>query len=102
MNREELEAWGLASIGFAQGVYKEFIKPEMTAERAIGALGVGISLYELVCPPNEMISHGFDRMIDKHPVATRVAIGYTALHLANLLPEKLDLFSQTSQFIKKQ
>lgn len=88
---ENLEAWGLGLAGLSLGVYKEIIEPHVTAERAwLGILG-GVAIYEAIAPKNHLLSEGVDRMIEKHPVATRLAIGYVSAHLINVLPEKFDL-----------
>lgn len=62
----------------------------------IGTLA-GVALWDVFCKDGETWSEGVDRFIEKHPVATPLAIGYTALHLANMLPERLDLFHQATK-----
>lgn len=99
--KESSEALALGVIGAIQGVFREVIQPELTAERTWVGLGVVIGLHEALCGSNEMLSHGVDRMIEKHPVATRLAIGVTALHLANLLPEKIDPISRFANLVKR-
>lgn len=89
---EDGEALKLGLVGLSLGLYKEFIEPQITAERAWAGLIGGIALYEAIAPKNHLLSEGVDRMIEKHPIATRAVIGYTALHLANALPKQLDLF----------
>lgn len=44
-----------------------------------------VVLWELSCCEGQLLSQGVDRAIVKHPVATRLAIAVTALHLANVL-----------------
>lgn len=68
--------------------------PSRPAEKAIKVGTLAIAAYELLCPPEETISEGTDRYIEKHPILTRAIIGYTALHLMNWLPKELDLFHQ--------
>lgn len=97
--RESREALLLGAVGAARGIYREVIQPEITAERAWAGLISGIVLYEAVAPQNHLLSEGVDRMIDKHPVATRAVIGYTALHLCNAFEihpvlKKIDIFSK--------
>lgn len=65
----------------------------------IGTLG-SVALWDLVCPDKQTFSEGFDGFIDKHPILSRVAMGYTALHLMNLLPERIDVFHQISKLKK--
>lgn len=98
MNRELIEAYTLGGVGAVQGIFKEYVQPELTARRGWIAIAVGVTAYELACPKNELLSEGVDRAIDKHPVAIPLAIGYVAAHLCNLLPEKLDLFTQITKF----
>lgn len=64
----------------------------VTANEAWLALGAGILAYELIAPPGQLLSESVDRGLEKHPLLTTVVIGYTALHLANLLPKNADLF----------
>jgi hypothetical protein len=100
IDNEMLETYALAFVGGAQGVFKYYIRPEMTAKRAWAVLGASVALYELLCPEGEMLSHGVDKALEKHPVAVTAAIGYTALHLANLLPEEIDLFHHAANLMK--
>lgn len=56
----------------------------------------GVALYDILCPRNETLSERLDPILE-HPVgrlATYSVVGTTALHLCNLLPEKLDPFSR--------
>lgn len=73
----------------------------LTARRAWAGLAAGVVAYEIACPNGELMSEGVDRALEKHPVLTMLAIGATALHLANLLPEQIDPFHQTLKFLKK-
>lgn len=75
----------------------ERLRNKLTAEKAIKYGSVAIAAYEIICPDTHTISEGVDRLIEKHPILTRAVIGYTALHLMNLLPEKLDLFHQATK-----
>lgn len=100
IDNEMLETYALAGIGAVTGVFKYYVQPELTAARAWAVLGASVALYEVLCPKDEMLSHGVDKALEKHPVAVTAAIGYTALHLANLLPTELDLFHHTANLIK--
>lgn len=95
------ETYALATYGLAKGVYKEYIEPQITAERAWAGLIGGIAVYEAIAPKNHLLSHGVDRMLEKHPIATRAIIGYTALHLVNAIPEKYDPISKLGGFIQQ-
>lgn len=86
----------LASAGAISSIWK-YYKPELVT----GGLVASALAYDLLCKPGGTISEAVDGIIDKHPVATRVAIGATALHLANAIPEKYDVISQAFKQIKK-
>lgn len=59
---------------------------------AITGLVVGVAAYDFLCPKGETISEGVDRLMENHKAATLTVIGVTALHLANILPERYDPF----------
>lgn len=62
---------------------------------AVGAIVGSALIYDAVCTPGETFSEWFDPLIEQggwKATATRLAIGVTACHLANLLPEKADPF----------
>lgn len=71
---------------------KRLEHPQITAKNSWLALGAGVLAYELVCPSGELLSEGIDRAIDKYPKAVPFAIGYTALHLMNMLPKEVDAY----------
>lgn len=83
----------LAGVGLVKGVYEVF-KPELSAKRAWAAIGLGVLAYELACPQGELLSEGADVAVTGHPYLTRAAIGITALHLANIIPERYDPIHQ--------
>lgn len=61
--------------------------------------------YEITSPPGETLSEGLDEFVDSENKlvkwGTRAIIGYTALHLMNMLPEKLDAYHQLSVLKEK-
>jgi Ca2+/Na+ antiporter len=61
---------------------------------AWGALIGGIVAWDLLCENGETLSERVDAGLNNHPVATRLAIGMTALHLMNVLPPQIDLIHQ--------
>ncbi|WNM68325.1 hypothetical protein SEA_TIERRA_36 [Mycobacterium phage Tierra] len=61
-----------------------------SSDRAWLALGAGVAAYEISCPRGELLSEGVDRYLSHRPWATRVVVVGLALHLLNLLPERLD------------
>lgn len=87
----------LAGAGAAKGAWEHYVKPELTAERAWVGMAAAITVYEIACPKGQTLSEGVDRVMNKHPLAVPLAIGYVAAHLCNLLPEKLDLFHAVTQ-----
>lgn len=101
MNRETAEAYTLAGVGAVQGAWKYYIKPELTAKRAWGAILTGVTIYELTCPQGETLSEGVDRLLDKSKLWA-IPVGYTALHLMNMLPEKIDLFHQVTEVLNER
>lgn len=87
--------YALAAVGAAQGLWK-YYKPELV----LGALVGSAVAYDLACKPGGTISEAVDGIIEKHPLTTRLAIGATALHLANLIP-KPDTFDPIHIVFKK-
>lgn len=90
----------LAALGAAQGYYKYYVQPELTAGRAWTALAMGIVAYEVACPDGQLMSQGCHRLLETHPILTRAVIGITALHLAGTLPPKLDPFHLGLKLLK--
>ncbi len=80
----------------------ERLRNSLTAERAIKWGITAITAFELACNDGETISEGTDKIIEKHPILTRAVIGYTALHLMNLLPEELDLFHHATKLKRNE
>lgn len=89
-----------AAAGAAEGIYKYYVKPEITAKRSWAVLGGFVLLHDVLCSNGQTLSEGADRALDRHPVLTRVAIGLTALHLANALPPTLDPIHQAVELMK--
>lgn len=52
----------------------------------------GILAWELFCPENEMLSHGFDNFLEQHPMVTWTVTLVTVGHLLNVLPRPVDPF----------
>lgn len=59
---------------------------------AWGVLGASVAVYEYYAPDNELLSNAVDRALERPigRVLVAGAIGATALHLLNLLPERYD------------
>lgn len=60
---------------------------------------LGILVYELFCPRGQMLSESLDRRLERAPRLTEALIAYTALHCANRLPPRLDLFHQFARLL---
>lgn len=98
MERETLEAYGLASIGVCKGVYEVFIKDSVKnweqKEWAIAGLVGGVICYDLlVAKDGQTISEGVDSLLERGGVSRAVTLGaiaITAGHLANIIPQKYD------------
>lgn len=95
MDKETVQAWALGSAGAAQGVWR-YYKPEL----AWGVLAASVIAYDLACKPGETLSEAADSAIESHPLLTRVAIGATALHLANAIPDRIDPIHRAFKAIK--
>lgn len=66
------------------------------------ALIAGIVAWEVTCAEGELLSHGFDRLLERHPVWPRVAVLAVALHLINWLPERFDPFAVAFRFTRRE
>ncbi|GAA1598893.1 hypothetical protein [Nocardia ninae] len=64
----------------------------LTGERALIGLAVAILAYEIAAPEGQLISHAFDRLLERHRTATTFAVVYTAAHILNILPPRVDLY----------
>jgi hypothetical protein len=62
----------------------------LTASNGWKGLIAAITVYEVVCAEDELLSRGFDRLLVKHPVWPRVVVLALALHLINLIPKRVD------------
>src|SRR5688572_22119396 len=104
MTTEMASTYGHAAFGAVEGAVEHFVKPVFTemrpATRAWGALIGGVALYDLTCPKGETLSEGVDRSLEASKLATTAAVGITALHLLNILPERIDPFSRFLKAIK--
>lgn len=56
-----------------------------------------IGIYEVLCPNGAMLCEVLDSHIARQPLLMRAIIFYTALHAANLLPERYDVIYQTAK-----
>lgn len=67
---------------------------------AWGVLGAGVLAYEVTCPQGETLSEGLDDLLEKSTTkaAIMAAVGVTALHLVNILPQKIDPYHQLTRY----
>lgn len=98
--KEQHETYLLAGVGAVLGSWQYYVRPELTAKRAWLGLGLAIGLYELACPDGQTLSEGVDKALQQRRALTIAAIGVTAAHLANMLPEQIDPFTQGLKLIK--
>lgn len=64
-------------------------------------LAAGVAAYDILCPKGETLSEAVDRGLEtKYKALIYAGIGMTALHLANLLPEKADPFHYATKLKK--
>lgn len=63
---------------------------EVRAGHGWAVLGAGVLAWEVLCAEGEMLSHGFDRLIARHPVWPRVVVVLVAAHVGNLIPARFD------------
>lgn len=75
-------------------------RERLTAKGAWAAIGLGVLAYELGCPAGQTLSEGIDQALETHPLLIKLAVGVTALHLINALPERVDPFSHALKLIK--
>ncbi|MBJ8342792.1 hypothetical protein JGU71_28270 [Antrihabitans sp. YC3-6] len=58
----------------------------LTGPQAIGALVAGAALHEVTCDPDQLISHAFDRALERAPITTiAITIGFATVTTAHLL-----------------
>lgn len=69
----------------------------LTAGNGWKVLSVAVLAYEAWCVEEELLSRGFDRLLERHPVWPRVAVLVVALHLINWIPERVDPFATAVQ-----
>ncbi|WNM68977.1 hypothetical protein SEA_TRIBLETROUBLE_36 [Mycobacterium Phage TribleTrouble] len=67
------------------------------SDKAWLALGAGVVAYEITCPPGELLSEGVDRYLTRRKWTTHAVVVGLALHLLNLLPDRLDPLNQLAK-----
>lgn len=64
----------------------------LTAGNGWKSIAVAVLLYEALCVEEELLSRGFDRLLERHPWWPRIVVLTVALHLINWIPERFDPF----------
>jgi hypothetical protein len=64
------------------------------ADRAWVALAAGVLAWDVVCPPQQMLSQASARYKAAHPIAWQATIVYVAGHLAHVWPQRYDPLSR--------
>lgn len=64
------------------------------SDRAWITMGLGIALWDAVCPPGEMLSEASARYMQVRPVLTGAVILYVAIHLMGKFPSRIDPLGQ--------
>jgi len=75
---------------------------EHAAKLAWTTIGVGICVYEYYAPEGQLLSEAVDRGLE-HPVGRiliPLAVGATALHLCNALPNRIDPIHQLAAHVR--
>jgi hypothetical protein len=100
MDREDLKALPLALAGGAQGVFSYYIRPEITAPRTWAVIASIVVAHELLCPEGELLSEGYDRLLERHRVAAVVGTLAITGHLLNVFKDEADPLHLGFQFMK--
>lgn len=97
---EKAETYALAALGAAEGIFKYYIRPELTAKRTWAAIASIVIAHEIFCPPGELLSEAYDRALEKHPLTTTVGTLVLTGHLLNAFREGVDPVHRGFQFLK--
>lgn len=62
----------------------------LSARYGWAAIIAFVFYHDFCCAEGELLSQGVDRGLEKHPILVTAAVGVTAAHLLNRLPNKLD------------
>lgn len=95
-NRPYIPLVGLGLVNYALECWRD----QPAGDKAWQVLLGSAAVYEALAPQNELLSESADRWIEKHPVIVPAVIGYTALHIMNRLPSKIDIFHQATRVLR--
>lgn len=73
----------------------------LSARRGWVAIAIYVAIHDFAAPDGEMLSEGVDRGLEKHPSLIYAAIGVTAAHLLNLLPDRVDPYQLVGLNLRK-
>lgn len=99
--KESLTSWGLGAVGAVKGVGElvgqGFQAPEQSSSKSAtlgwAAIVGGVALFDRYAP--ETLTNRAHRA--EHPLLVKLAVGAVALHVANLLPERVDPIHQVAK-----
>lgn len=60
-----------------------------------------VMYHELFCEPEQLLSEGVDRALEKHPVLVYSFVAVTVAHLLNRLPTRVDPYTWGLLITKK-
>ena len=64
----------------------------LTADKGWKSIVAAVLIYEAICVEEELLSRGFDRLLERHPLWPRLVVLTVALHLINWIPDRIDPF----------
>lgn len=70
------------------------MKYPLSGEQGVAVLVLLGLAHELLAEKDQLLSHAFDRWLEKHPWLVRAVTAVTVLHLLNLLPHQIDPYHQ--------
>lgn len=62
----------------------------LSGEQGVAVLALLALIHELLAQENQLLSHAFDRWLEKHPRLVWAVVLVTVLHLLNVMPPKID------------
>lgn len=65
-------------------------------------LAVGVFVYEVTAPPNQLLSEAMDRYRHRHPIVSSLAVIYVASHLLRIWPAPIDPLHQIATRIGRR
>lgn len=69
------------------------------SDKAWIVLGAGVLVWDVCCPRGEMLSEASARYTAGRPVLSRLLIGYVAVHLMHVVPQRWDPLSRLAEIV---